>query len=156
MPPLVKGQILQCERGELLEKRTQAPKDFTDATLLVAMKGISHYLLNGEIKNIHKKTDGLGNEATRAGIIELLFKRGYLVCQGKSILATPVGTGLIRSLPESATTSDMTALWENSLDAISQKRLRYDFFMQPLLSQLDNLNSQASSERPSISTKRLS
>lgn len=149
LPPLVKGQILQCERGELLEKMTQAPKHFTDATLLGAMTGISRYVTNSDIKKILKETDGLGTEATRAGIIELLFKRGYLVRQGKSILATPVGTGLIRSLPESATTPDMTALWENSLDAISQKRLKYDAFMQPLLSQLEDLISQASSQLPS-------
>ncbi|MEZ8187746.1 DNA topoisomerase III [Shewanella sp. 5S214] len=149
LPPLVKGQILQCERGELLEKMTQAPKHFTDATLLGAMTGISRYVTNSDIKKILKETDGLGTEATRAGIIELLFKRGYLVRQGKSILATPVGVGLIRSLPESATTPDMTALWENSLDAISQKRLKYDAFMQPLLSQLDNLITQASSQLPS-------
>lgn len=149
LPPLVKGQILQCERGELLEKMTQAPKHFTDATLLGAMTGISRYVTNSDIKKILKETDGLGTEATRAGIIELLFKRGYLIRQGKSILATPVGVGLIRSLPESATTPDMTALWENSLDAISQKRLKYDAFMQPLLSQLDNLITQASSQLPS-------
>ncbi|WP_434926431.1 DNA topoisomerase III [Shewanella sp. HL-SH2] len=149
LPPLVKGQILQCERGELLEKMTQAPKHFTDATLLGAMTGISRYVTNSDIKKILKETDGLGTEATRAGIIELLFKRGYSVRQGKSILATPVGIGLIRSLPESATTPDMTALWENSLDAISQKRLKYDAFMQPLLSQLDNLITQASSQLPS-------
>lgn len=149
LPPLVKGQILQCERGELLEKMTQAPKHFTDATLLGAMTGISRYVTNSDIKKILKETDGLGTEATRAGIIELLFKRGYLVRQGKSILATPVGVGLIRSLPESATTPDMTALWENSLDAISQKRLKYDAFMQPLLSQLDGLITQASSQLPS-------
>jgi DNA topoisomerase-3 len=149
LPPLIKGQILQCERGELLAKMTQAPKHFTDATLLGAMTGISRYVTDSEIKKILKETDGLGTEATRAGIIELLFKRGYLVRQGKSILATPVGTGLIRSLPESATTPDMTALWENSLDAISQKRLKYDAFMQPLLSQLDGLITQASSQLPS-------
>ncbi|AZG73824.1 DNA topoisomerase III [Shewanella livingstonensis] len=149
LPPLVKGQILQCERGELLEKMTQAPKHFTDATLLGAMTGISRYVTDSDIKKILKETDGLGTEATRAGIIELLFKRGYLIRQGKSILATPVGVGLIRSLPESATTPDMTALWENSLDAISQKRLKYDAFMQPLLSQLDGLIIQASSQLPS-------
>jgi DNA topoisomerase-3 len=149
LPPLVKGQILHCQRGELLQKMTQAPKHFTDATLLGAMTGISRYVTNSEIKKILKETDGLGTEATRAGIIELLFKRGYLIRQGKSILATPVGTGLIRSLPESATTPDMTALWENSLDAISQKRLKYDAFMQPLLSQLDGLITQASSQLPS-------
>jgi DNA topoisomerase-3 len=149
LPPLVKGQMLHCERGELLQKMTQAPKHFTDATLLGAMTGISRYVTDSEIKKILKETDGLGTEATRAGIIELLFKRGYLIRQGKSILATPVGTGLIRSLPESATTPDMTALWENSLDAISQKRLKYDAFMQPLLTQLDGLITQASSQLPS-------
>lgn len=149
LPPLVKGQILQCERGELLEKMTQAPKHFTDATLLGAMTGISRYVTDSDIKKILKETDGLGTEATRAGIIELLFKRGYLVRQGKAIKATPVGVGLIRSLPDSATTPDMTALWENSLDAISQKRLKYDAFMQPLLSQLDGLITQASSQLPS-------
>ncbi|WP_372941127.1 DNA topoisomerase III [Shewanella sp.] len=149
LPPLVKGQILQCERGELLEKMTQAPKHFTDATLLGAMTGISRYVTDSEIKKILKETDGLGTEATRAGIIELLFKRGYLVRQGKAIKATPVGVGLIRSLPDSATTPDMTALWENSLDAISQKRLKYDAFMQPLLSQLDGLITQASNQLPS-------
>ncbi|MBB1438315.1 DNA topoisomerase III [Shewanella sp. SG41-4] len=149
LPALVKGQILHCQRGELLQKMTQAPKHFTDATLLGAMTGISRYVTNSEIKKILKETDGLGTEATRAGIIELLFKRGYLIRQGKSILATPVGVGLIRSLPESATTPDMTALWENSLDAISQKRLKYDAFMQPLLSQLDGLITQASSQLPS-------
>lgn len=149
LPPLVNGQILHCERGELLQKMTQAPKHFTDATLLGAMTGISRYVTDSEIKKILKETDGLGTEATRAGIIELLFKRGYLIRQGKSILATPVGTGLIRSLPESATTPDMTALWENSLDAISQKRLKYDAFMQPLLTQLDGLITQASSQLPS-------
>jgi DNA topoisomerase-3 len=149
LPPLVKGQVLHCQRGELLEKTTQAPKHFTDATLLGAMTGISRYVTDSEIKKILKETDGLGTEATRAGIIELLFKRGYLIRQGKSILATQVGTGLIRSLPESATTPDMTALWENSLDAISQKRLKYDAFMQPLLSQLDGLITQASSQLPS-------
>lgn len=149
LPPLMNGQILHCERGELLQKMTQAPKHFTDATLLGAMTGISRYVTDSEIKKILKETDGLGTEATRAGIIELLFKRGYLIRQGKSILATPVGTGLIRSLPESATTPDMTALWENSLDAISQKRLKYDAFMQPLLTQLDGLITQASSQLPS-------
>ncbi|WP_445776344.1 DNA topoisomerase III [Shewanella sp.] len=149
LPPLVNGQILHCQRGELLEKMTQAPKHFTDATLLGAMTGISRYVSDSEIKKILKDTDGLGTEATRAGIIELLFKRGYLTRQGKSILATQVGVGLIRSLPDSATTPDMTALWENSLDAISQKRLKYDAFMQPLLSQLDGLITQASSQLPS-------
>ncbi|QIR14190.1 DNA topoisomerase III [Shewanella aestuarii] len=149
LPPLTQGQSLHCQRGELVEKTTQPPKHFTDATLLGAMTGISRYVADPEIKKILKDTDGIGTEATRAGIIELLFKRGYLQRQGKSILATEVGKGLVNSLPLSATTPDMTALWENSLDAISHKRLKYQAFMQPLTEQLTQLIIQAASQLPS-------
>ncbi len=149
LPALTQGQSLHCTRGELLEKVTQPPKHFTDATLLGAMTGINRFVTNKDVKKILKDTDGLGTEATRAGIIELLFKRGYLQRQGKSIVATPVGIGLVNSLPESATTPDMTALWESSLDAISQKQLRYDAFMSPLLNQLNDLITQAANQLPS-------
>ncbi|ABE55680.1 DNA topoisomerase III [Shewanella denitrificans OS217] len=148
LPALKKGQWLNCERGELLEKMTQAPKHFSDASLLSAMTGIGRFVTNVEIKKILKDTDGIGTEATRAGIIELLFKRGYLLRQGKSILATPVGRGLINSLPMSATTPDMTALWEASLDKISHKTMRYQAFMAPLIQQLSELIGQAASELP--------
>ncbi|WP_153913103.1 DNA topoisomerase III [Shewanella sp. TC10] len=148
LPPLKKGQQLHCDRGQLLEKNTQPPKHFTDATLLGAMTGINRFVTNSEVKKILKDTDGLGTEATRAGIIELLFKRGYLARQGKSIIATQVGVGLVHSLPESATTPDMTALWESSLDAISQKQMRYDAFMSPLITQLNELITQAANQLP--------
>ncbi|GIU26079.1 DNA topoisomerase III [Shewanella sp. MBTL60-007] len=148
IPALKKGQELLCERGELLEKQTQPPKHFTDATLLSAMTGISRYVTDSEIRKILKETDGLGTEATRAGIIELLFKRNYLTRQGKSILATEVGKGLINSLPQSATTPDMTALWENNLDAISRKEAKYQSFMEPLLASLQQLITQAGAQLP--------
>ncbi|ABV86950.1 DNA topoisomerase III [Shewanella pealeana] len=148
IPALKKGQILLCERGELLEKQTQPPKHFSDATLLGAMTGISRYVTDSEIRKILKETDGLGTEATRAGIIELLFKRNYLTRQGKSILATEVGKGLINSLPLSATTPDMTALWENNLDAISRKEAKYQSFMAPLLISLQQLIEQAGAQLP--------
>lgn len=148
LPPLVLGQVLHCEQGELIEKQTQPPKHFTDATLLSAMTGISRYVSDKTIKHTLKETDGLGTEATRAGIIELLFKRGYLSRQGKSILATDVGQALIGCLPESATLPDMTAFWEQTLDKISQKQTSYQSFMLPLLHSLDELIVQAQAELP--------
>ncbi|QFU22173.1 DNA topoisomerase III [Shewanella eurypsychrophilus] len=148
LPLLKKGQGLQSGQGELIEKNTQPPKHFTDATLLGAMTGINRYVIDPEIRKILKDTDGLGTEATRAGIIELLFKRTFLVRQGKSILATDVGSGLINSLPMSATTPDMTALWERNLDAISRKEARYANFMSPLEDSLKGLIAQAGAQLP--------
>lgn len=148
LPPLKLGQALHCTRGELLEKNTQPPKAFTDATLLGAMTGISRYVTDPEIRKILKETDGLGTEATRAGIIELLFKRGFLQRLGKSIVSTDVGKGLINSLPASATTPDMTALWEASLNGICHKETSYQAFMQPLLGTLSTLIHNAGAQLP--------
>lgn len=149
IPPLREGDELHCERGELLEKHTRPPPYFTDATLLSAMTGISRFVQDPAIRRILKDTDGLGTEATRAGIIELLFKRGFLTREGKTIRATPAGTGLIDSLPDAAVTPDMTAQWESALDAISKKQADYPGFMQPLEQTLRALIEQSKQTLPS-------
>lgn len=149
LPSLKKGQQLHCTHGEVIEKHTQAPKHFTDATLLAAMTGIARYVTDPAIRKILKETDGLGTEATRAGIIELLFKRSYLQRQGKQIHATATGKALIAALPESATTPDMTAQWEAALTAISQRQQSYQQFMQPLQATLQQMLAQATQAVPS-------
>ncbi len=145
LPPLAVGQPLHCERGELVEKNTTPPPYFTDATLLAAMTGISRFVSSADIRKILKETDGLGTEATRAGIIELLFRRGFIVRKGKQIHATDAGRGLIKALPEEATLPDMTANWEATLNAISRRETAYADFMQPLESQLHKLIADSSS-----------
>ncbi|CAG9297926.1 DNA topoisomerase III [Celerinatantimonas diazotrophica] len=148
LPELKQGQPLTCERGEVQEKITQPPKHFTDASLLSAMTGISRYVSDPQIRKVLKETDGLGTEATRAGIIELLCKRGFLSRQGKTILATDAGKGLINSLPIEATLPDMTAQWESSLDAICRKEIKYQTFMVPLLERINGLITQVSETLP--------
>ncbi len=145
LPPLQKGQELHCERGELVEKNTTPPPYFTDATLLSAMTGISRYVSSADIRKILKDTDGLGTEATRAGIIELLFRRGFLTRKGKQIHDTDAGRGLIKALPEEASLPDMTAHWESTLNAISNRESNYADFMQPLQAQLRKLIANSSS-----------
>ena len=90
----------------------------------------------------------MGTEATRAGIVELLFKRDYLIRQGKQVRSTATGRGLIASLPESATTPDMTAQWESTLEAISIRKVNYDSFMVPLTNRLGDLITQSLSALP--------
>ncbi len=148
LPALQKGQSLQCSKGEMLEKMTQAPKPFTDATLLAAMTGIARFVTDPNIRKVLRDTDGLGTEATRAGIIELLFKRNFIVRENKSIRATRTGHGLIETLPASATAPDMTAHWELELDKISRKQTSYQQFMVPLEQQLRHLIEQANTLVP--------
>ncbi len=148
LPALAKGQSLHCERGELVEKNTTPPPYFTDATLLAAMTGISRYVTSAELRKVLKETDGLGTEATRAGIIELLFRRGFLQRKGKAIHATDAGRGLVRSLPQEATAPDMTAHWESTLNAISKNDARYEDFMRPLETSLRELVQSSAANQP--------
>jgi DNA topoisomerase-3 len=148
LPCLAKGDACVCEKGEILEKQTTPPSPFDDASLLAAMTGISRYVTDPEFRKVLKETDGLGTEATRAGIIELLFTRGFLTRNGRQIRSTTAGRGLIHSVPESASTPDMTARWESELDAISQRRGSYDGFMQPLLASLRELIAQSQAAMP--------
>ncbi len=143
LPVVSKGDTLLCERGEVLAKQTQPPRPFTDATLLSAMTGIARFVQDKELKKVLRATDGLGTEATRAGIIELLFRRTFLVKKGRYIHATDAGRALIHALPEMAARPDMTAHWESTLTRISEKACRYEEFMQPLVHTLSSLIGEA-------------
>lgn len=145
LPVVAKGDELLCEKGEVVARQTQPPRHFTDATLLSAMTGIARFVQDKDLKKILRATDGLGTEATRAGIIELLFKRGFLVKKGRYIHSSDAGRALIHSLPEMAARPDMTAHWESVLTQISEKECRYQDFMQPLVGTLHELIHQARS-----------
>jgi DNA topoisomerase-3 len=125
------------------------------------MTGISRYVRDPQIRKILRETDGLGTEATRAGIIELLFRRNFIyrtsnktddkkknAGRGKQIHATEAGIALIRSLPEQASLPDMTAQWETGLSAISQRQSSYQHFMTPLETRLGELIAQCKSAVP--------
>ncbi|WP_061033750.1 DNA topoisomerase III [Vibrio splendidus] len=139
VPPLDKGTVLTCREGVIGDKKTEPPKHFTEATLLQAMTGIARFVANKDLKAILKETDGLGTEATRAGILDTLFKRQLLTRQGKSIHSSPAGRGLIHALPEDSTFPDMTAHWEHQLQGMAERNQAYQPFMQALESKVDGL-----------------
>ena len=97
------------------------------------------YIEKQQLKKVLRETDGLGTEATRASIIELLFKRGFLIKKGRYIQSTEVGRILIHALPTQVTLPDMTAHWEMQLTDISKKQASYQQFMSELTSQLPTL-----------------
>lgn len=139
LPKLQQGDTVFCKEGLIKDKITTPPAAFTDASLLSAMTGISRFVTNKDIKGILKETDGLGTEATRASIIELLFKRGFLIRKGKQIHASPTGRAFIDCLPTELITPDMTAQWESSLNAMSLGEYSYRHFMSSLEHYLNQL-----------------
>lgn len=155
LPLMEKGEQAQCERGDIKDCMTEPPAAFTESSLLQAMTGIGRYVQNKALKEILRETDGLGTEATRAGIIELLVKRGLLNRQGKTLHATASGTGLIDALPDSATYPDMTADWERQLQDMADRQCAYHPFMQALTDKVAGLIESVKTSPPPASLQGL-
>ncbi|PSW03605.1 DNA topoisomerase III [Photobacterium lipolyticum] len=155
VPPLEKGTVLTCRNGEIKDKMTEPPKAFTEATLLQAMTGIARFVSDTSLKKILRDTDGLGTEATRAGILELLFKRQLLKRQAKNIHATEAGRGLVYALPDEATYPDMTAHWEHQLQDMADKKCAYQPFMDALQQQVHQLMDKVKYSEVPISLREL-
>ncbi len=106
---------------EVTEEKTKAPKRFTEATLIKAMKNPSKYLINKADEGILKEVEGLGTEATRASIIENLKKQLYLEMDKKYFRPTDKAIKLIKDIPSELIKSvQLTADIEKKLKLVSK------------------------------------
>ncbi|MGL5384085.1 MAG: DNA topoisomerase III [Culicoidibacterales bacterium] len=110
---------------------TKPPALFTEATLLTAMENPSQYAqgANQELKATLKTTGGLGTVATRADIIEKLFKSFVIEKQGQGIRATSKGRQLLKLVPEDLRSPLLTAQWEQKLGQIAEGKLAKQAFL---------------------------
>ena len=105
---------------DLLEKWTQPPKPYTEATLLRAMETAGK-MVDDETLRDALKENGIGRPSTRAAIIETLFKRHYIVKERKNLLPTNIGIELIRLIHEDVLKSaELTGIWEKHLRDIEK------------------------------------
>lgn len=123
LPVFIKG-----EQGphspHLVKKTTQPPKYFTEGTLLKAMETAGAMVDDEELRE-SLKANGIGRPSTRAAIIEILYKRGYIVKERKSLRATPAAIELIGLIKEELLKSaKLTGIWEGRLRRI--ERREYD------------------------------
>ncbi|WP_235042141.1 DNA topoisomerase III [Vreelandella profundi] len=143
LPTLSQGEPCQALGAGVEERETRPPEPFNDASLIKAMMNIGRYVDDLAVRRTLRDTDGLGTEATRAGIIETLVQRGYLVRQQKALRATKLGCALIAALPSAVSTPERTALWEQRLRAISERQDDATAFQQALLDDLRGLLTQS-------------
>ena len=99
------------------EKITQPPRRYSDASLLGAMETAGKLVDDEELREAMKDS-GIGTPATRAAIIERLIDVGYVERDGRSLVCTEKGLGVIRLLDDHALTSpSLTGDWESPADA---------------------------------------
>ncbi|QAX80332.1 DNA topoisomerase III [Yersinia hibernica] len=129
LPSLNKGDLCTVTAAEVKSLKTKAPLHFTFDTLIAAMMNAASYVTDLQLKKVLKENAGLGTEATRAGIIDTLLKRGYIVIKGRYLRATDIAMDLMDALPAPLKEPGMTALWEQALDEVAAGRMRLDDFM---------------------------
>ncbi|RLI96108.1 MAG: DNA topoisomerase I [Candidatus Aenigmatarchaeota archaeon] len=108
LPDIQKGDAAKNKKLEMLEKETEPPNRYTQASILKEM----------EEKN-------LGTKATRAQILQTLYDRSYI--KGKSIVVTELGESVINALerhsPEIISV-ELTRRFEQEMEAIEAGKLR--------------------------------
>ena len=119
--------------SEVKEKYTKPPKYFTEDSLLKAMETAGNDSLD---KNIEVEKKGLGTPATRAGIIENLIYKGYVVRDKKNLIITKKGTELINIVSDIFKSPDTTAKWEMSLAKIADGRISKEEFLEEIASNI--------------------
>ena len=120
LPQLEAGQKLLARSCTALDRQTQPPARYTEATLLTAMEHPGKFIENDRLRETVDKSGGLGTPATRADIIEKLFDCFYMERRGKEIVPTSKGIQLVGIVPGDLKSPELTAKWEQQLTLISR------------------------------------
>lgn len=122
------GDNLPVKDVSLAEGKTKPKPLHTEATLLAAMETAGKEIEDETLREAIKDC-GIGTPATRASIIETLFKRGYMVRNKKSLVPTDKGLalyGVVKTMRIANVT--MTGEWERELARIERGELSVDIF----------------------------
>ena len=125
LPELSEGQGFPNPAVKVTEHTTTPPKPHSEASLLSAMERAG----NGDTDPDAERR-GLGTPATRAAVIEKLVKGGFVERKGKQLLPTKDGINLVCVLPDTLTSPQLTAEWENNLTQIAKGKADPAVFME--------------------------
>lgn len=128
LPELKVGDELKIKEASVLEKKTKPPVLYTEAGLLSAMENAGKEVENEDERKALKDI-GIGTPATRASIIETLFKRDYIRREKKSLIPTDKGLQVYEAVKDKKIADvAMTAEWEMVLQKIESNEADADAF----------------------------
>lgn len=131
----------------LVEKKTQPPKYYTEATLLRAMETAGKSVDDEELRDL-MKANGIGRPSTRAAIIETLFRRKYIKRRKKNLIPTEVGEQLIDTINNRMLKSvELTGQWEKLLKDIEAGTYNPKAFIANMKKMVDALVTEVRMEK---------
>ncbi|QDQ02688.1 DNA topoisomerase III [Lysinibacillus fusiformis] len=144
LPLLNENELGIVSKTNVKKGETQPPNRYSEGNLITVMKTAGKHLEDAELEKVLSKTEGLGTEATRAGIIGTLKDRNYIEVKKNQVFATTKGMLLIEALGESILTSpSMTGKWEQRLTEIGEGNASPKAFMEQVKKLADKLISDA-------------
>lgn len=134
LPLINKGDKLSISKIEKTSGQTKAPKYFTEGSLLMAMENPVKYMeeKDKELADLLNESGGIGTVATRADIIEKLYKAFLIENKGKDIFITGKGKQLLELVPEDLKSPDLTGEWERKLVLIEEGKLKQEKFIDEI------------------------
>lgn len=131
LPNLTKDETGIVSKVMVKDGKTQPPKRYTEGQLITLMKTAGKFIEDTQMQSILRKTEGLGTEATRAGIISVLKDRKYIEVTKNVVYPTKKGILLIDSIGNSILASpEMTAKWEQRLHEIGEGKASPNVFLE--------------------------
>lgn len=132
---------IDLREGTIIEKETNPPKRYTQASLIRDMTSIAKYVKDKEIREILKKKDkykkgengSIGTSATRSQIVETLIKRKFIEIKGRTIVSTPLGKEFYHMLPQEMKYPDMTAKWWVIQEDIKEGKASVDTLVESVV-----------------------
>lgn len=131
LPEFAKGEN-GPHNPKLVKKTTQPPKYYTEGSLLKAMETAGSLVEDEDLRE-SLKANGIGRPSTRAAIIEILYKRGYIVKERKSIKSTQAAKDLMLVIKEELLKSaKLTGIWEGRLRKIEKGEYEPETFINEI------------------------
>ncbi|MBA0882506.1 type IA DNA topoisomerase [Flavobacterium undicola] len=132
LPELKEGDELKIKGAKVLEKQTKPPVLYTEASLLGEMENAANQI-ESEQERKALQGIGIGTPATRAAIIETLFKRDYIKREKKSLLPTEKGLKVYELVKDQKIADvAMTAQWEQAMQKIENDELDVEIFQKEI------------------------
>lgn len=133
---LKKGMMLPVKAMSIKTGETAPPKRYSSGTMILAMENAGQLIEDEELR-AQIKGSGIGTSATRAEILNKLFKIEYINLNKKTQIVTPTLLGemiydVVNSSIKSLLNAELTASWEKGLGYVAEGSITTEEYMEKL------------------------
>ena len=133
---LRKGMEIEVNSFFIKEGETVPPKRYNSGSLILTMEKAGQFIEDEELR-AQIKGSGIGTSATRAEILNKLFKINYLSLNKKTQIITPTLLGemvyeVVSASIKSLLNAELTASWEKGLNYVAEGNITKEEYMKKL------------------------